>query len=223
MTVITEFRIPAEAFALERTLEVVPDATIEIERHATHSREWVMPFLWTTGAAVDSIEDALRADPTVVDVTNVGQTEDVGQFTVEWTTSFQNLIDDIVDRQGIVQEAQAANGLWYLKLKFLDRDAVREFQAYFDEHGYPFELERLYDGTALKEREYDLTREQRIALVVALELGYFEVPRETQIGELAAELGISTSAVSQRLRRATRNLTKNTLTHGPPESLAGDR
>lgn len=222
MTVITEFTIPAEAFALDRTLEAVPDATIEIERHATHSRKWIMPFLWTTGVAVDTIEEALRADPTVVDVTQVGQAGDTGQFTVEWAASFQNLIDDIVDRQGIIQEAEAANGLWYLKLKFVDRDAVREFQAYFDEHGDPFELERLYDGTALKEREYNLTPEQHTVLVTALDMGYFAVPRESQIGELAAELEISTSAVSQRLRRATRNLTENTLTFGPPDTLTED-
>lgn len=221
MTVITEFTIPAEAFALARTLEAVPDATIEIERHATHSREWIMPFLWTTGEAADTVESALRADPTVDDVTRVGQVGDIAQFTVTWDSSFQKLIDDIVDRQGIIQEAEAANGQWYLKLKFVDRDAVREFQAYFDEHGYPFELERLSDETALKEREYDLTPAQRDALVTALEMGYFDVPRKTQIGALAAELGISTSAVSQRLRRGTRNLTRNTLTHRPRDELTG--
>lgn len=222
MTVITEFTIPAEAFVLDRTLSEVPDATFEIERHATHSREWIMPFLWTTGEPADTIEDALRDDPTVDAVTQVGNVDTIGQFTVEWEASFQDLIDDIVDRQGIIQEAKAANGLWYLKLKFLNRDAVREFQSYFAEQDYPFELERLYDGTARKQREYDLTPEQRAALVTALEMGYFDVPRETQIGALAAELGVSTSAVSQRLRRATRNLTENTLTHGPPDSLTGE-
>lgn len=222
MTVITEFTIPAEAFALDRTLEAVPEVTIEVERHATHSREWIMPFLWTTGADPATLEEAFRADPTVDAVTRLDQAGDVGQFTVEWADDVQELVDDIVDRQGVIQEAEAANGLWYLKLKFVDQDAVREFQTYFEEHGYTFELERLYDGTALREREYDLTPEQRTALVTALELGYFAVPREIQIGELAAELGISTSAVSQRLRRATRNLTENTLTLTPSDALTGN-
>lgn len=219
MAVITEFTVPAEAFALARTLEAVPDVIIEVERHATHSRKWIMPFLRTTGADPATVEEALRADPSVDAVTRVDQTDDVGQFTVEWVDDVQQLVDDIVDRQGIIQKAEAANGLWYLKLKFVDQDAVRGFQTYFEEHGYTFELERLYDGTAMKEREYDLTPEQRNALVTALELGYFAVPREVQIEALAAELGISTSAVSERLQRATRNLAESTLTLGPSDAL----
>ena len=222
MTVVTEFTIPAAAIALGRTQEAVPDGTNEIERHATHSREWIMPFLWTTGADPAAVEEALRADPSVDAVTRHDQTGDIGQFTVEWADDFQALVDEIVDRRGIVQEAEAANGQWYLKLKFVDRDAVREFQAYFEAHGHAFELERLYDGTALKEREYGLTPEQHAALVTALELGYFAVPREVQIEELAAALDISTSAVSQRLRRATRNLTENALTLSPPDTLTDE-
>lgn len=222
MSVITEFTIPAEAFALHKTLEVVPDATIEIERHATHSREWIMPFLWTTGTDTAAIGDALRADPTTQNVHEIETSGSIGHYRVEWREAFQNVIDDIVDRHGIIQEAEATNGQWYLKLKFIDRDAVRDFQAYFDDQGYQFELERLYDATAVREREYDLTPEQHTALTTALQLGYFAVPRRTQIGDLATELGISTTAVSQRLRRATRNLTENTLTIDAPDTLTDE-
>lgn len=56
---------------------------------------------------------------------------------------------------------------------------------------------------------------------MALERGYFSVPRDAQIGDLADELGVSTNAVSQRLRRAMENLTRNTLAVAPPERIPG--
>lgn len=47
-----------------------------------------------------------------------------------------------------------------------------------------------------------LTEHQERALGRAAALGYFEVPRRTQLGELADRLDMSTSALSELLRRA---------------------
>ncbi|USZ70984.1 helix-turn-helix domain-containing protein [Natronosalvus halobius] len=212
MSIVTEFTLPAEAFALEETFETIPNLTIEIERLATHSREWVMPFLWATADDLEAAKAAIRADSSVTEVNTVDRTGNVGYFNVHWTERVQELIDQVVDQHGIVQEAAATNGTWYLKLQFVGQGRLESFQHYFDERGYSFELQRLYEVTDPKEREYDLTPQQREAMVTALEMGYFAVPRETQIAELADALDISTNAVSQRLRRATNNLTRNTLT-----------
>ena len=46
---------------------------------------------------------------------------------------------------------------------------------------------------------FDLTEKQREAVTTAVAEGYYETPRETTIGELASELDISKSAMSQRL------------------------
>jgi len=220
VSVITEFTIPAEAFALQETFERYPDATVEVERLATHSREWIMPFLWVSDSEMEAVERALRADPSIDEFERIALEGNTGQFKIGWNESLQQFIDQIIDKLGIVQEAKATNGTWYLRLKFVDREAVRNFQEDLHARSYDFELQRIYDGTISREREYDLTPEQHEALVTALQNGYFTVPREAQIGDLAAELGISTNAVSQRLRRATRNLTKNALTIAEPEELA---
>lgn len=119
-----------------------------------------------------------------------------------------------------MQEAEAVDRTWYLKLQFVDQEALEEFQTYFNERGYAFELQRMHHGTVPKEREYDLTPEQHEALVTALGMGYFSVPRDAQIEELADELGISTNAVSERLRRATGALTENTLPVSRPDRVS---
>lgn len=222
MSVIAEFTVPAEAFALHATFEAVPDTTVEIERLATHSREWVMPFLWVSSSDLDAAERALRDDPSIEALEVVDTDGRVREFNVEWNEDVQGLVDEVVDQHAIVQEAEAANGTWHLKLKFLDQDAVREFQSYFRERNQEFELERLHEGSPPKERDYDLTPEQREVLLTALKRGYFAVPRAAQSSDLAAELDISTNAVSQRLRRATRNLVRSTLTVAPPGELTDD-
>lgn len=220
MSVIAEFTLPAEAFALEQTFDTVPDAKIEIERLATHSREWVMPFLWVTNNDIDAVKTALRNDPCIDELQVLDTDATVGYFNVHWTEDIQQLVDLIVDQHGIMQEAEAEHGTWYLKLQFVDQDALEAFQAYFNEQGYSFELQRMYAGTAPKEREYDLTPAQHEVLVTALEMGYFDIPRDVQIEELAEELDISTNAVSERLRRATGNLTRNILTVSLPDRIS---
>ncbi|MEZ3118023.1 helix-turn-helix domain-containing protein [Halobaculum sp. MBLA0147] len=48
-----------------------------------------------------------------------------------------------------------------------------------------------------------LPDEQREALELAVERGYFEEPRAVSIEDLATELGVPRSTASYRLRRAT--------------------
>lgn len=53
-----------------------------------------------------------------------------------------------------------------------------------------------------------ITDKQQTALELALEAGYYETPRQTDLAELAEELDISESAVSQRLNSAETKLVK---------------
>ena len=220
MSIIAEFTLPAEAFALQQTFESSPPVRIEIERLATHSRDWVMPFLWATSDDIEAIEHALRDDPSIEELTVMGSTDRIREFNVIWSDRIQEQIDEIINKQGIMQEAEAVGGTWHLKLKFVDQQALRDFQAYFQERESSFELQRLYQASDPTERAFGLTPEQRDALVVALNSGYFSVPRDTQSQELAEQLDISTNALSQRLRRATGNLAKHTLLTSPPDDTA---
>ncbi|MFC7157751.1 helix-turn-helix domain-containing protein [Halomarina halobia] len=62
---------------------------------------------------------------------------------------------------------------------------------------------------------YGLTEEQYEALTEAAKQGYFEVPRDIQLGKLADELSISHQALSERIRRAMLALVGDTLLIGP--------
>jgi predicted DNA binding protein len=51
--------------------------------------------------------------------------------------------------------------------------------------------------------------------MTAIDAGFFAIPRETTLADLAAELDISDQAVSDHLRRAQRNLLQATVLDDP--------
>jgi predicted DNA binding protein len=59
--------------------------------------------------------------------------------------------------------------------------------------------------------DYGLTAPQRQALLLAAEYGYYDVPRNGTLTDIAGELDISEQAASQRLRRGTRALLESTI------------
>ncbi|WP_137284828.1 helix-turn-helix domain-containing protein [Halorussus salinisoli] len=207
MSFVAEFSVPADDFALGSALAAVPEMQVEVERLATHSREWVMPFLWASEGDLDAFEDAMADDETVAEVTTLDRLDGTGLYMVEWSESVERRVDAMVDKHAIVQQAVADRD-WFLKLRFSDEDRLSAFRDHFESE---FELHRKYRTTEPKHGEFGLTPEQRETLVLASELGYFSVPREATVEDIADRLDISTNSVSQRLRRAHDALVRNTL------------
>lgn len=57
----------------------------------------------------------------------------------------------------------------------------------------------------------ELTKKQDEAIRVALQLGLYEVPRESRKEDLADEIGISSQAANERMRRAEKQLVEDYL------------
>lgn len=210
MSVIGEFTVPAESFALPEALAAAPAVTVEAERLATHSTMEVLPFLWADGGAHEGFHEELVDDPTVAEATAADETDAGVLFKVHWHDRVPELVDEMVDHHATIVEARGRDGEWRLKLRFVEESQVSGFREHFA--GRRFEVRRLYRPTAPRQREYDLTAEQHAALVAALRSGYFGVPRDASVEDLGDELGISANAVSQRLRRGSANLVRTALT-----------
>ncbi|CCQ32242.1 bacterio-opsin activator HTH domain protein [Halorhabdus tiamatea SARL4B] len=74
-----------------------------------------------------------------------------------------------------------------------------------------FHLHRLFQSDSDDIDEYGLTAQQHNALAVAYDEGYFEIPREATLEDLADELDTTTSALSELLRRGQRRLVGRTV------------
>ncbi|WP_135853891.1 helix-turn-helix domain-containing protein [Halorussus salinus] len=207
MSLVAEFSVPTDDFALDSALDAVPEMRVEVERLATHSREWVMPFVWATGGDVDAFEEALADDETVADARTLDRFDDGSLLAVRWAETVESLVDAMTDQHAAIQEAMADDE-WFLRLRFAE---ARHLSSFRDHFGSDFELHRKYRTSEPRSDEFGLTTRQREVLVVASQLGYFAVPRSATVEDIADRLDISANSVSQRLRRAHDALVRNTL------------
>ncbi|USZ67080.1 helix-turn-helix domain-containing protein [Halorussus salilacus] len=211
MSIVAEFSTPAEAFALGEALAEHPGIRVELEK-VVPTRKEVLPFFWAWGGDLDAFEETVRDQSIVAELEVVDTIDDQRLYRVEWTRVLNDLGRILRRADATVLEASGRDDTWRFELRFASHDEVRGFQTACIDHDISLDLERLHSLTELDaEGKYDLTPEQREALLTALEEGYFEEPRGITLEELADELGLSSTAVSGRMRRAHAKLVTRTL------------
>jgi predicted DNA binding protein len=102
---------------------------------------------------------------------------------------------------------------WSFTVRFRGHNDLTRFHQFYQSHDYPVRVDRIYtpDDVSRIEFGFGLTPEQRETLLLAVEDGYFSVPRETTLEDISEEQAISRQAVSERLRRATETVLRKSL------------
>ncbi|QLG60243.1 helix-turn-helix domain-containing protein [Halorarum salinum] len=211
MSIVGDFTVPAEAFALDEALGAHPGTTVESDRLASHSPREVFPFLWARGGDLDRFHDALESDPTVTGVDVADETESEVLYRLEWDEEFCDLVHEMVDHHAAILEARARDDRWDLRLRFAEEGMLSTFQDHFREIGHEFEVNQLHRPTQPRQRAFGLTAEQHEALVAAADEGYFTVPRTASTEDVSERLDISANAVSERIRRGCESLIRSGL------------
>lgn len=85
------------------------------------------------------------------------------------------------------------------------RDRLSEFGRQLEAFGMSYTLNRVYDAV---DTPTLLTDQQRRLLVTAVEVGYYDTPRECTLTELAEELDLAKSTASVTLHRAEERVLK---------------
>lgn len=219
MSNIAEVHVPADEFALRGTLEAVPDAEFEVERVAAHGSDRVLPFVWATADDLDEVERALDADPSVKDVEALIEQDDTRLFRMEWVSHTRILIYVLTEGNATVLSLTGFENRWAFRVLFPDRDALSATYAFCQDRNLSFDLRQVYElSNASRRGHFGLTDEQHDALVAGIEYRYFNVPRRATMDDVAAELGISRQAVSERLRRGHHRLIESALIIGRADS-----
>jgi predicted DNA binding protein len=213
--VVLEFAVPAETLALSKTLEEFPDIIIEFEQlvPTNHSP---LPYFWATDGNTPAFQETVADDPHVARITKVTTFEEGALYGLEWSEGTDGLLEwshTNGDRIAVLHARGQADE-WALKLRFPDRATLWSFRNFCDDRGIDLRIIRLYDLLQPKMGEYNITAKQREALLRALEMGHFAIPREATLEDVAESLDISARATSERLRRGQTNLVSNTLTIG---------
>lgn len=91
------------------------------------------------------------------------------------------------------------------------QERLSDLTDQFEALGIPFDVERLQQRT---DSEQLLTANQARLVEEALERGYYDTPRTCTLVELAEELGMAPSTVSETLHRAEERVMKDVMGFG---------
>jgi predicted DNA binding protein len=110
---------------------------------------------------------------------------------------------------------------WVTKARFPDRSSLLTFREELVADGFDVAVEQIHEDDEGM-TQFGVTDPQREVLILALDRGYYTVPRDASLSDLADELDISSQAASERLRRGTQTLVDNTL-GAPARSALGSQ
>lgn len=213
MSVILEFTIEPDEFALGQGLGQHTGGRIDLEE-VVAADEYLTPFFWVEGDDSVQLEDAIDENDFIDDLTALDTVGNRTLFRVEWSgvARSDDVFEGIKRHDATILEVHG-DGSWSFRLRFLDHQRITEFYDYCSTKEIPIRVDRVYRPTeeSRSGRLFDLTAEQREALVLALDSGYFATPRQTPMQVLADEFDISQQAMSERIRRGTEKVLRSAL------------
>lgn len=198
---IAEFHVDSPI--LRTALEAVPDAVATFEEQYAHGGAISFLF-WVETPDDEAFESALAGDPTVADPVTLVETADRRLYRVTLTergleSSTYSLKSEL---DIVVLDATGTSEGWSVRMRFPDQAAIAAYDEACREQGLGVEIRTKYseDETDCRAKA-QLTAPQREALDAAFDGGYFEVPRDASLQEIADELDVSRQATSERIRR----------------------
>ncbi|WP_135305011.1 helix-turn-helix domain-containing protein [Haloarcula amylovorans] len=219
MATIVIGSVPAKEFALKHTLDVLPDVQFECERIIKSGDDAVMPLMWARNVDREELEAAFDEDPSVDNVRMLADFEDEYLYRMDWVDHVELLLGMLTNSEATILDAYGKKEEWRLRVMFPTRDKFSATYEFCNEHGLTYDVESIRDMDGEPAGRFGLTEGQYQALVLAAKEGYYHVPQEKTLEELANELDISHQALSERLRRGTESLIEDTLLVGTDPDL----
>jgi predicted DNA binding protein len=179
-----------------------PETTVRVLA-AFADDETGVAFTEVEGPGVEAVLDGMRAEDAVVRVDVLQRRADAALVQFETTVP---LLLKPVQASGVPLEMpfELADGelTWEVTAP---HERLSELGTKLEEFGIPFTLDRLRqridDSTPLTDR-------QAAVLERAVERGYYDTPRGCTLTELAEDLGVAKSTLSETLHRAEETVVK---------------
>lgn len=212
MSVIAEFTLRHPGLPMMDALDGT-GVEFDVEHAAASDPDRPVLFLWATGGDFDRFEANCEDDDTVADLTVVEDASERRLYRVHVSAATDLSLYPLDERleASRLGVTSGEDGL-HVRLRFPDRESLSAFRPQLESKGVEVTLRSVY-GESEHEfgGEHGLSPKQREALETAVEAGFFEVPRDATLSDVADELGVSTQAASERLRRGVSAFVTNSL------------
>lgn len=208
---LATFGIPIEEFALQDTLITLPDAEFECDRTIQTRTRAVMPLVWARGVDRIELELAFDEDASVRQATLLEDRGEEMLYRMKWESRLRVLALMLSTGDSLIRDASGSKNGWTIQVLYASRNHLAEVCALSQSLDVEISIETIRQLEGGREDRYGLTSNQLEALAVAHEMGYFEIPRATDLDAVAEKLGLSHQSLSERLRRAHDALIQNTI------------
>ncbi|QCW02027.1 helix-turn-helix domain-containing protein [Natrinema pallidum] len=213
MVLIVEFEIATPI--LRRTVDDV--AKIDVDEIYQSETGATKLICWVYGDDLGHLEASLAADDTVRTASLLEEQDDCRLYSVTLSERGEaHLTYPTAAEYDIGYHEITVTKDTKIRARVPTRASLFAYRDACREKGIPFRIQRIFRESDPSGDRYGITDRQREALQVALEEGYFDVPRETTLSAIAEKLEISDQALSARLRRGQANLLRNTMGERSP-------
>lgn len=225
MGLIAEYEIDCDGLPLVTVAGAVPEATVALDLQYTHGERPLFLATVTDGSPT-AVEAAFADAADVQEWTLVGEAGATRRYQLRPALGLDEQLGEHVDdlaglealagAEAIIERIEVRSEGWRQTGWFANRDVFETFASFWQRHGR-FRVCRLTRAGEPESPGAGLSDPQYEALRIAYERGYFAIPRQVSLDDIAAELDISASAASERLRRAQTQLIQETVaTTWPP-------
>ncbi|MFC5972382.1 helix-turn-helix domain-containing protein [Halomarina salina] len=208
--VIVQVRIPCEDFALAETLSQFPEVTVSSGAVAGGGGG-VLPLLWIDAPDHDRLETALREDSTTTGVARLTTHGEEHLYRLSWTPTVALVVEMLTLKQATILDVSATHEGWRMRVLYRSQRPLRDAMDCCEQHHVGVSVQSIHQSAGDSSGQFGLTTEQYQSLKLAFEAGYFSIPRETNLEDIAEMQDISHQALSERLRRGTETLMEQAL------------
>ena len=217
MSVIAGFSVAADEIVFGQALSGT-ETRIELTQFVPVGEKFI-PYFWKErDGDTEQFKRTAGDHPAVADIVNLDGRVEAALYRIDWTDEANGFLDALRTHDILVEEATTNHGEeWFFRVRAFGQDELSAFQNACYEEGIHLDIQRMIHNPN-NDSDHDrafvgVTDKQHEALELALERGYFHVPRDISATELAEEVGISRQAFSRRLQRAEQSIFTNLLTN----------
>lgn len=202
-TIIAELDVTSPRVVLGPTLASDCDVTVYAERLPVSHEGSTWFHVTVLAADFEAFEDALATDPTVADSEVFAAYGDRRTYRLTIAPDVPVMTEHVASFGDELLDLRSTADGWRVRIRTTDRGSIRDFLDFCAEQDIDCRLARVFAASdPVGEMALPVERDAFEILAAAYDAGYFEVPREASLADLAETFGVSESTMSVRLRRA---------------------